>query len=607
MSNQMNVFNLPDLGEGLPDAEIIRWLVKVGDTVAVDQPMVEMETAKAVVEVPSPYKGVVTKLGGQSGDVIDVGAVLVEFDGDEATSTVKASSSNSNAIIEKNLVTGKENETIDSAVNSGSSVETLSQSSTSFNVFLLPDLGEGLPDAEIVRWLVSEGDSLALDQPMVEMETAKAVVEVPTPFVGIVAKLHGQAGDVINVGAPLVSFGDSDLTCSEENAKPITDSSSDRSNENQNEKNEVAEATKPADAATVVGAVQVGNKIVSESVSAVIKALARKLKVDLSQVTATGVDGAITQSDVKRAKKEGKLIADGAKVANAPIRSTGQTENPLDFKASPAVRAYALRSGVTLSSCNNTGKKGSITKADVDNANNESRSTATISTSSSKRKPLIFKPSVQPSIEPQIVRGVRRAMAMGMAKSHSVVVPTTLVEDADITCWPKQDSLARYVRALVFAAKMEPALNCWFDGEKFERLIHPDVHVGIAIDSPDGLYVPVIHNADNKNAAEIRERVQELRQKIESKGLKQEDQQGATVTLSNFGSIAGRYGSPVVSPPQVAILGTGRFRNELQLSTTGIENRKMLPLSLTFDHRACTGGEAARFLAAVIEDLEKSH
>jgi len=191
-------------------------------------------------------------------------------------------------------------------------------------------------------------------------------------------------------------------------------------------------------------------------------------------------------------------------------------------------------------------------------------------------------------------------------KTASVVVPSTWREDADITRWPKQESLARYVRALVFASKIEPALNCWFDGEKFERLVHPNVHVGIAIDSPDGLYVPVIHDADSKDATQVRSRVQDLRQMIETKSLKQDDQQGATITLSNFGSIAGRYGTPVVSTPQVAILGTGRFRNELKLTAKGIENSKMLPLSLTFDHRACTGGEAARFLAAVIEDLQKT-
>jgi len=572
----MKLFNLPDLGEGLPDAEIVRWLVKEGEQVALDQPMVEMETAKAVVEVPSPFKGTITKLCGQPGDVIDVGAVLVEFDGDGSSTVAKTEKATEDEPV------AEESQPAAAPVVAG-------------DVFNLPDLGEGLPDAEIVRWLVSEGDVLALDQPMVEMETAKAVVEVPSPFAARVARLHGNAGDVIEVGAPLVSFGDAGVQSGEAKAA---------------QKREVAVESNPADAksddaGTVVGAVQVGNKIVAESASAVIRALAKKLKVDLTQVVASGANGVITQADVKQAKKDGKMIGSKpAPSAPAAIQAAPGDENPLDFKASPAVRAYARRNGVTLSSCKASGKKGSITKADVDAASGSAgavvHSAAPTSAAASTGLP-----TVQVSVAPQTVRGVRRAMAMGMARSHATVVPTTLMEDADITGWPKQDSLARYVRALVYAAKIEPSLNCWFDGEKFERLVHPNVHVGIAVDSADGLYVPVIHDADQKDALQIRNRVQELRQKIETKSLKQDDQLGATITLSNFGSIAGRYGSPVVSPPQVAILGTGRFRNELKLTNKGIENRKMLPLSLTFDHRACTGGEAARFLAAVIEDLQK--
>ncbi|PHS14042.1 MAG: dihydrolipoyllysine-residue (2-methylpropanoyl)transferase [Kangiella sp.] len=581
----MRTFELPDLGEGLPDAEIVRWLVKEGDLVALDQPMVEMETAKAVVEVPSPYKGVITKLCGREGEVIIVGSVLVEFDGDTDSSS--------------QVVKSETSKTSESKQSDSAGTELATNSDV--QIFTLPDLGEGLPDAEIVRWLVSEGDDLTLDQPMVEMETAKAVVEVPSPFTAKVAKLHGQAGDVIDVGAPLVTFGSG--VSANHTAQPSVEEQDD----------------KPADAATVVGAVQVGNQIVTESASAVIKALAKKLKVDLSQVTGTGKNGDISQADVKQAKKDGKLIgtksanAVSPNIASAPITNNNNSnENPLDFKASPAVRAHAHRLGVALSNCVATGKKGTITKSDVDLALNNygAKQPASFSAPALTVAPIVSRtgglPTVQVSVEPQTVRGVRRAMAMGMAKSHATVVPTTLMEDADITTWPKQDSLARYVRALVFASKIEPALNCWFDGEKFERLIHPNVHVGIAIDSPDGLYVPVVHHADTKDATQVRARVQELRQKIESKGLKQEDQQGATITLSNFGSIAGRYGSPVVSPPQVAILGTGRFRNELKLTAKGIENRKMLPLSLTFDHRACTGGEAARFLAAVIEDLQKT-
>ncbi len=478
--------------------------------------------------------------------------------------------------------------------------------STAMRVFNLPDLGEGLPDAEIVRWLVKEGDMVALDQPMVEMETAKAVVEVPSPFKGVITQLCGAEGDVIEVGAVLVEFdgdGSSGHSTSEKISASAPSEAAAISPEQSN--HDLPTECAETDAATVVGAVQVGNKVVVESASAVIKALAKKLKVDLTQVSGSGANGVVTQSDVKQAQKDGKLVGQktiASVMSPANIQTTGD-ENPLDFKASPAVRAHALRLNVVLSQCVASGKKGSITKADVDAAVNSSSPTPVSAPVSAL---LGGKTSVQVSVEPQAVRGVRRAMAMGMAKANAIVVPTTLVEDADITHWPKQDALARYVRALVFASKIEPALNCWFDGDKFERLVHPSVHVGIAIDSPDGLYVPVVHDADRKDATQIRTRVQELRHKIESKGLKQEDQQGATITLSNFGSIAGRYGSPVVSPPQVAILGTGRFRSELKLTNKGIENRKILPLSLTFDHRACTGGEAARFLAAIIEDLQKA-
>ncbi|NVJ66162.1 MAG: 2-oxo acid dehydrogenase subunit E2, partial [Gammaproteobacteria bacterium] len=451
-----------------------------------------------------------------------------------------------------------------------------------------PDLGEGLPDAEVVRWLVNEGDTVAVDQPMVEMETAKAVVEVPSPVAGTVTKFYGQAGDVIEVGAPLVEFGGTTGGSAPAEETPA----------------EKPAETKSKDSGTVVGAVEVGNTVVAETSSAVVKALARKLKVDLSQVNGTGENGQITQKDVKEAAKNG--TASAAKVAAAPISGT-DTSNPLAYKASPAVRALARKLGVDLGSCAASGRKGSITRDDVEAASKGTGSRPAPAAPAISASQAAGLPAVNLEIKPETVRGVRRAMAMGMAHSHATVVPTTLVEDADISAWPKgTDSLARYVRALVTAAKQVPAMNAWFDGQNFERIIHPNVNVGIAVDSGDGLYVPVVHNADRMDMGGVRAVVQDLRQKIETKSLKQEDQQNATITLSNFGSIAGRYGTPVVSPPQVAIMGTGRFRNELKLTDKGITNAKMLPLSLTFDHRACTGGEAARFLAAVIEDLQKA-
>ncbi|PXF62646.1 2-oxo acid dehydrogenase subunit E2 [Kangiella spongicola] len=576
----MKQFNLPDLGEGLPDAEIVRWLVKEGDTVTVDQPMVEMETAKAVVEVPSPYAGRIAKLHGQEGDVINTGDLLVSF-GDGAVAEDDASDE---APAEQNAPEQSSEASSDDVVG---------------DTFLLPDLGEGLPDAEIVRWLVKEGDTVAVDQPIVEMETAKAVVEVPSPFAAKVTKFYGQPGDVINTGDPLIEFGGSGSSSGSTKAAP---------------KKEAGEE-KRADSGTVVGAVEVGNNVVAETTNSVVKALARKLKVDLTQVTGTGKDGAITQKDVREAAKNGTGSAKAEAAPVAQQESGFDTSNPLAYKASPAVRALARKLGVDLGNCQASGRKGSITRADVENASKGASAPAASQTAQPKASSSTSStpsstgglPTINVEVKPETVRGVRRAMAMGMAHSHSTVVPTTLVEDVDISAWPKgTDSLARYVRALVTAAKAVPAVNAWFDGEKFERLLHPNVNVGIAVDSGDGLYVPVVHNADRMSMTDVRARVQDLRQKIETKSLKQDDQQNATITLSNFGSIAGRYGTPVVSPPQVAILGTGRFRNELKLTDKGITNAKMLPLSLTFDHRACTGGEAARFLAAVMEDLQKA-
>ena len=239
----MKQFNLPDLGEGLPDAEIVRWLVKEGDTVTVDQPMVEMETAKAVVEVPSPFAGRIAKLHGQEGDVINTGDLLVSF-GDGAVADDNAS--------EESAAPAQEEASAENS-DSEASAETSSDDVVG-DTFMLPDLGEGLPDAEIVRWLVKEGDTVTVDQPMVEMETAKAVVEVPSPFAAKISKLYGQAGDVINTGDPLVEFGGSASSSGSKKAAPKKSSD-----------NKEAGEEKRADSGTVVGAVEVGNNVVAET------------------------------------------------------------------------------------------------------------------------------------------------------------------------------------------------------------------------------------------------------------------------------------------------------------------------------------------------------
>jgi len=216
-------------------------------------------------------------------------------------------------------------------------------------------------------------------------------------------------------------------------------------------------------------------------------------------------------------------------------------------------------------------------------------------------------PGVSASGQPEPLKGVRRNMARVMADAHSKVVPTSLSDDADIHAWvPGNDLTARLVRAICAAARAVPALNAWFDGDKLVRTVHPQVDLGVAVDTADGLFVPVLRNADLLDARGVREGINRLRAQVEDRSIPASELGGYTISLSNFGMFAGRYATPVVVPPCVAIVAAGRGREQMTPVVGGFESRRVIPLSLTFDHRACTGGEAARFLRAMLDDLAQA-
>ena len=446
--------------------------------------------------------------------------------------------------------------------------------------FHLPDLGEGLPDATIVEWFVKEGDVIRLDEPLVSMETAKAVVEVPSPVSGKVVKLAGAAGDVVVTGSMLAVFEpDASLPQRAEGqdtghhhgpsksavgatsvVSPTSDAASIAT--------DVAPTEADADAGTVVGAMQSSNAVHTEQAIAVggvkampaVRAMAKKLGVDLSRVRASGADGAVTMQDVKQAAADGS--ARGTTTA-APARTTAPV-------AAAAPVANPQRTALSA-----TGKP-------------------------MRTQP----PGVSVSGQPEQLKGVRRNMARVMADAHAKVVPTTLSDDADIHAWtPGNDMTGRLVRAIVRACKTVPAMNAWFDGEKLTRTLHPHVDIGIAVDTDDGLFVPALRNADLLEAGTVRESINRLRAQVEDRSIPPSELTGYTISLSNFGMFAGRYATPVVVPPCVAIVAAGRARHQVTPVMGGFESHKVIPLSVTFDHRACTGGEAARFLKALIDDL----
>lgn len=457
--------------------------------------------------------------------------------------------------------------------------------------FLLPDLGEGLPDATIVEWYVKVGDTIKLDDNLVSMETAKAVVDVPSPVSGKVLKLAGGAGDVIVTGSMLAEFEidpsmpqraeGQDTGHHDGPPKGAGAHVSDDKVVASDEGGVITETDKPApkteavreDSGTVVGAMQSSDAVRSEAALAVggvkampaVRAQARKMGVDIARVRATGPDGTVTMQDVKNAAADGS-----AKVGAAPAAaSRAAAPAPAAAPAAPAQRSTMSQAGKPM-----------------------------------RTQP----PGVQATGQPEQLKGVRRNMARVMADAHAKVVPTTLSDDADIHAWaPGNDITGRLVRAIVAAAKAVPALNAWFDGDNLTRTLHPHVDIGIAVDTDDGLFVPALRNADMLDARGVREAVNRLRTQVEERSIPMSELTGYTISLSNFGMFAGRYATPVIVPPCVAIIAAGKGRHQMTPVMGGFESHKVIPLSVTFDHRACTGGEAARFLKAMLDDLAKAN
>lgn len=359
--------------------------------------------------------------------------------------------------------------------------------------FVLPDLGEGLKEAEIVAWHAGAGDHVVADQPLVSVETEKAVVEVPSPQSGRILRIFGKPGDRVAVGAPLAEF----------------------------------EEGPAVDRGAVVG--------------------------ELGPAVETA----------------------------GPLG--GPAGGPGQVKAAPAVRALARQHAVDLASLTPSGPAGTLTREDVLRAAGGAEG----------RQPL---------------KGVRRTMALNMARAHAAVVPATLFEEAPIEAWwhGGVDVTVRLIRAVVAGVSASPNLNSRFEAAAMDLTPQDRIDLGIAVDSADGLIVPVLRDVGRRDAAALRAELDSIKAKVLDRSLPLESLRGATITLSNFGTLAGKHAVLVVLPPQVAILGAGRNSQCAFPEGTGIVFRHVLPLSLTFDHRVVTGGEAARFLKAAVDDLQRA-
>ena len=362
------------------------------------------------------------------------------------------------------------------------------------SAFHLPDLGEGLIEAEIVSWHVAAGDRVVADQPLVSVETDKAVVEIPAPQSGTVVRLHGEPGDRIEVGALLVEF-DSTRT----------------------------------DSGAIVG--------------------------DLAGAT-----------------------------PSAPAQTPDRPPERAEVKASPAARRRARELGVALEHIAGSGPDGVIQVSDVE------RNTDGLAT----------------SLDAEALRGVRRTMAKRMADAHARVAAASVTGEADVSLWHQRGSpLLRLVRAVGEACYVEPRLNAAFDDVNMTLLLAEQVDLGIAMETADGLFVPVLRDVAARDADGLAEGIERMKEDVRKRSIPAADLRGQTITLSNFGAVAGIHSAMVVVPPQVAIVGAGRVSMRPVLEEGQLREHAFLPLSITFDHRVVTGVETCRFLDALVHDLEQ--
>lgn len=370
--------------------------------------------------------------------------------------------------------------------------------------FKLPDLGEGLTEAEIVAWQVSVGDHVVADQPILSVETAKAVVEVPSPWSGRIAALHHQPGDEVPVGEALVDI----------------------------------ETDEPArDTGTVVG----------------------------------------TLPEAPPPPKTVPSAPASAAPSSAPV------------KAPPAIRRLAQDLGVDLAQVRGTGTAGSVTREDVETA--AAALTAASAPASNGYEPL---------------RGVRRAMADTMERHARAVVPASVSDEAVIDGWPHgTDPTIRLIRAVAAGCRAAPALNAWYDPIRKTRRLHTRVDLGLAVNTEDGLFNPALRNIAARDDADLRRGLDALLRDVRDRKVPLAELKDQTISLSNFGMLGGLTAVLTVIPPQVAILGAGRIHEAPRTVDGAVRIVRIVPLSVTFDHRAVTGAEAIGFLNAVIADLTR--
>ncbi|MGZ3514940.1 MAG: dihydrolipoamide acetyltransferase family protein [Thermodesulfobacteriota bacterium] len=426
--------------------------------------------------------------------------------------------------------------------------------------FKFPDIGEGLTEGEIVRWLVKEGDEIKEGEPLVEVETDKALAEIPAPRTGVILKILAKEKEVVKVGQVIVVIGEKGETLAAAPSKP-----------------------------------SVG--VVGELEEAPEEAPAAAEKVP--------------------PRKAAEEVPPRAKIEKEVGRPTPEKPTPAGERAlaTPAIRALARELGVDINKVQGTGPEGRVLEKDLRQAAEAKAKPAEEVKEIKKAR----KYDLYGFVERIPLRGVRRSIAKAMVKSIYTAPHVSAMDDADVTeLWrirEKEKKVAEskgikltilpfIIKAVVTGLTDHPYLNATLDDENEEIVLKKYINIGLATDTPEGLMVPVVKLAKEKSIFELAQELTQLTEKARNRTIDLADLKGGTFTITNYGAVRGIYGTPIINYPEVAILGVGRIQDRPVIRDGKVVVRKILPLSISFDHRVVDGAEAARFLNTVILRLE---
>lgn len=519
------IFKMPDIGEGMHEGDIANWLVKVGDVVKEDDPIAEVQNDKLMQEILSPYSGTVTKLFVEEGTTVEVDSPLVEFDGDGSGTSAAAPAAQ---------------ETVSSDAPSGNA-----------QIFTMPDIGEGMHEGDIANWLVKVGDEIKEDDPVAEVQNDKLMQEILSPYSGKVTKLFVEAGTTVEVGAPLIEYNGNGESSS--NPAPAASPAP------------IAEAPKAAAAPTdapLTKTTSTGHILAMPSV----RHYARKAGIDLTQVPATGRHGHTTLADVKAF--ESGSVAPIAPVApeSAPVAPTPKADKATE--KAPTVKSVA---------------------GDRREAMNPTRK-------------VVSKVMTAQHTHIPPVTNFDQVEVSKLVKHRAVFKEVAAKQDIKLTY------LAYVAKALATTAHKFPEINASVDYDKQEIVYHEHVNLGIAVNAPTGLYVPVIHEAETKSILEIAKDIAELATATREGTLKPQQMQGSTITISNIGSARGSWFTPIINGSDVVILGLGSIVKEPIVNGEGeIVVGQNMKLSMTYDHRLIDGmlGQTSlNYLKSLLADPE---